>query len=319
MNPTDSSAPAHSAPAHSASARAASASARPDHGRLRIARLRIHPVKGARGADAEAVEFDEIGPCFDRRWMVVLPNGAFVTQRETPRLATVRASVSNGELALEAPGVGPLSVPAFDGPRLRVRVWEAELDARTAPAPVDQWISEALKRNCRLVFLGKAERATDPAYAKGRRVGFADGYPALVVGQGSVEELARRAGRAIPVERFRPNIVVAGARPHEEDRWRRFVVGGLVFSGVKLCARCKVTTHDQRSGARDPDGEPLRTLAKYRRIEDKTYFGLNAVHHGPGRLRVGDEAEVLERGTIPGAWRRVVASMARDPNPMEPE
>ena len=270
-----------------------------------IARLRIHPVKGAQGTDVDAVEFDDVGPVFDRRWMVVRPSGLFVTQREVPGLATVRPRLADGEMTLEAPGVGTLSVPvAFDGPTTRVRVWEAEVDASTGPPIVDQWMSEALAGDYRLVFMGRdAERVTDPTYAEGHRVGFADGYPVLVVGEGSVEELSRRAGRAIPVERFRPNVVVAGARPHEEDRWRRFAAGELAFSGVKLCARCKVTTHDQQSGARDPDSEPLRTLAKYRRIEDKAYFGLNAVHHGPGRLRVGDEVEVVERGMVPGAWR----------------
>ena len=311
MDPTASSTrPESSSPdADSSFPSTESSSASPDSSSadagLRIDRLRIHPVKGARGTDVDAMEFDEIGPCFDRRWMVVRPGGLFVTQRELPALATVRPRLADGALTLEAPGAEPVSVPLdFDGPSLRVRVWEAQVTAATGPPVVDHWLSQALAGDYRLVFLGRdAKRLTDPAYAEGHRVGFADGYPALVVGSGSVDELSRRAGRAIPVERFRPNVVVAGARPHEEDRWHRFAAGEMTFSGVKLCARCVVTTQDQRSGARDPDGEPLRTLAKYRRIEDKAYFGLNAVHHGPGRLRVGDEVEALERGPVPGAWR----------------
>ncbi len=277
----------------------------PQRSRPRIARLRVHPVKGAHGFDVDEMTFDRAGPVLDRRWMVVRPSGLFVTQRELPRLATIRPRLANGELILEAPSAGTLAAPAaFDGPRLQVQVWASEVTATTGPPTVDQWVSDVLGGDYRLVHMGSdAERATDPTYAAGHQVAFADGYPALVVGDGSVEELAKRAGRTIPVERFRPNVVVAGVRPHEEDRWRRFSAGGLAFNGVKLCARCKVTTHDQRRGTRDPDGEPLRTLAKYRRIEGLPYFGLNAVHHGPGRLRVGDQVEVLERGTVPGAWR----------------
>lgn len=305
MNPTASPTQPNSSSSDATDSTSSDAGPPSRSGRLRIDRLRIHPVKGARGADVDAMEFDEIGPCFDRRWMVVRPDGHFVTQRALPALATVSPRLADGALTLEAPGAEPVSVPPdFDGPSLRVRVWEAEVAAATGPPIVDQWLSQVLAGDYRLVFLGReAKRLTDPAYAEGHRVGFADGYPALVVGSGSVDELARRAGRTIPVERFRPNVVVAGARPHEEDRWRRFAAGEMTFSGVKLCARCVVTTQDQRSGARDPDGEPLRTLAKYRRIEDKAYFGLNAVHHGPGRLHVGDEVEALERGTVPGAWR----------------
>ena len=130
---------------------------------------------------------------------------------------------------------------------------------------------------------------------------FADGYPALLVSEASVDELGRRAGRAIPVERFRPNIVVTGSYPHDEDKWARFAIAGLAFSCVKLCARCKVTTTDQETGARDPDREPLRTLALYRRIESLVYFGVNVVHHGPGRIAVGDSIEVRERGIVPVA------------------
>lgn len=271
----------------------------------RIARLRVHPVKGAQGSDVDEMAFDQAGPLLDRRWMVVRPSGLFVTQRELPGLAAVRPRLLDGELVLEAPGAGTVAVSVdFGGPRLQVRVWASEVTATTGPPIVDQWISDALGDDCRLVHMGRdAERATDPAYAAGHQVAFADGYPVLVVGEGSVEELASRAGRPIPVERFRPNVVVAATRPHEEDRWRRFAAGDLTFTGVKLCARCKVTTHDQQTGTSDRDGEPLRTLAKYRRIEGHAYFGLNAVHHGTGLLQVGDEVGVLERGSIPGAWR----------------
>ena len=113
--------------------------------------------------------------------------------------------------------------------------------------------------------------------------------------------MARRVGRAIPVERFRPNIVVSANRPHEEDFWKEFTIGTLPFRGVKLCARCKVTTTDQETGVRDPDREPLRTLARYRRIESLVYFGVNTVHLAHGPVSLGDAVEVQERGIVRGA------------------
>ncbi len=268
-----------------------------------VLRLRIHPVKGARGSDVDQLDFDEVGPRFDRRWMVVGADGVFISQRGRPELATVQATVAGGALTLAAPGAGAVSVPvAPRGGRVGVRVWDSELEVRTVSPDADAWLTAFLGSPHRLVHIGDDDvRPTDPAYAKGHRVGFADGYPALIVTQGSVAELGRRAGRPIPAERFRPNIVVSGDRPHEEDRWRRFTIGSLAFSGVKMCARCKVTTTDQESGARDPDREPLRTLARYRHLKDKVYFGVNVVHHGTGRVRVGDRVKVIGRGFIPGA------------------
>ena len=244
-----------------------------------------------------------MGPRWDRRWMVVRPDGGMVTQRDTPRLAVVHPHLDNGALRLEAEGMDPLALPDTPGgDPVRVVIHGGAAAGCPVSPEADAWLSGVLGRDVRLVFMRDEDaRSTDPAYAEGHRVSFADGFPALLVSERSVEELARRGGREIPVERFRPNIVVTGAHPHDEDQWRRFTVGGMGFGGVKLCTRCKVTTTDQRTGARDPDREPLRTLALYRRIESAVYFGVNVVHDGPGRISVGDRVEVLERGIIPGA------------------
>ena len=268
-----------------------------------VLRLRIHPVKGARGFDVESMDFDEMGPCMDRRWMVVRDDGRFISQRDTPALATVTATIAGSDLVLSAPGAGNVAVPvAPEGERIRVQVWDSVLTVPSVSSAADAWLSAVLGAPRRLVRIGDDDvRPTDPAYADGHRVGFADGFPALLVSQGSVDELARRAGRQIPVERFRPNIVVGGKEPHEEDTWRRFAIGRMRFGGVKLCTRCKVTTLDQESGVRDRDREPLRTLATYRHLKDKVYFGLNVIHHGTGRISVGDPVEPHEVGFVPGA------------------
>ncbi len=269
----------------------------------RVVRLRIHPVKGARGFDVDTLHFEAMGPRFDRRWMVVKPDGGFVTQRDTPRLATIRPAVADGALTLEAPDAPAIHLPLTPrGERLQATVWSSIVDVRTVSAAADAWVSSVLGGAHRLVFMGEGDiRHTDPDYAEGHRVSFADGYPALLVSQASADELARRVGRKIPVERFRPNIVVSGDRPHEEDFWREFTMGTLPFRGVKLCARCKVTTTDQETGVRDPDQEPLRTLARYRRIESLVYFGVNTVHLAQGPVALGDPVEVQERGIVRGA------------------
>ena len=274
----------------------------PQNGRT-VLRLLVYPVKGLHGNDVDAMDFDEVGPRFDRRWMVVRPDGQFVSQRMVPALATVRAMVDGEHLTLEAPGAGAVVLPVAPvGDRRRVTVWDSVLDVRTVSPDADAWLSSFLGGAHHLVHIAEDDvRPTDPAYAEGHRVGFADGYPALVVSQGSVAELARRVGRPIPVERFRPNIVVAGDQPHEEDQWQRFTIGTMPFSGVKLCTRCKVTTIDQDSGIPDRDREPLRTLARYRHLKDKVYFGLNAIHHDTGRISTGDPVKVVERGFVPGA------------------
>ncbi len=269
--------------------------------RFRIARLRVHPVKGAAGIDMDALDFDHIGPRFDRRWLVATPDGAFRSQRDLPQLARLAAKPDEEGLLLEAPGMAPLRVPHDPaGPTFEVRVWDSEVAARSAGRPADAWLSDWLGSPHRLAFMADDDvRLADPAFAEGSRVSFADGYPALAITEASLHELARRCGRVVPAERFRPNIVVSGPPAHDEDQWRRFRAGGLTFAGVKLCPRCKVTTIDQDAGEADPASEPLRTLARYRKIEDNVYFGLNAVHAAPGLLRVGDPVEVLERALVP--------------------
>lgn len=269
-------------------------------GVCRIERLRVYPLKGGAGAEVETMTFDEVGPENDRRWMVVRPDGTFITQRQEPRLALIRALPETGGLSLSAPGTGDLSVETPSGANLRVQVWASSVDAAGAGRAADAWLTDLLGYEARLAHLPMTSvRNTNPEFAPGARVSFADGYPALLVTGSSVDELSRRAGRRMEIERFRPNLVVGPARPHAEDRWRQITVGAMAFRGVKLCARCTVTTVDQATGARHPDGEPLRTLARYRNIEGKVFFGLNVVHAGPGTIRLYDPVQVVERGSVP--------------------
>ncbi|MBX6366170.1 MAG: MOSC domain-containing protein [Gemmatimonadetes bacterium] len=259
--------------------------------------LRIYPVKGAGGIPLEAAELDACGFRWDRRWLVTDPAGRFLTQRELPRLALLRPRIEGDALVLEAPGAPPLRVPLAEpgGARSPVRIWDDVVEAPTVGLEAAEWLSDVLGTACRLVrFPADVRRPLDPRYAvagAADRVGFADAYPILLITQASLDELNRRLATPVPMDRFRPNLVVAGTAPHAEDGWRRIEVAGIVLHVVKPCARCVVTTVDQATGV--PGKEPLRTLARYRKVGSKVLFGQNAIHEGCGTIRLGDRVTVL--------------------------
>lgn len=257
----------------------------------------VYPVKGAGGTSVTEARVDDFGLHLDRRWMLVDGDGVFLSQRNDPRLALLRPRIRDGSLVLEAPGVEPFDLPATaERPARKVRVWDSTVEAVEVDGGVDHWIEAFLGRPARLVFMPESTlRPVDEDYAADARVSFADGFPFLLLSRESLEELNRRLDRPVPMNRFRPNLVVKGAGPHAEDAWRRIRIGEVEFDVVKPCARCAVTTVDQDSGRRG--AEPLRTLSRYRKHDGKTWFGQNLVQRGTGTLRVGNPVEVLQSGT----------------------
>jgi uncharacterized protein len=272
-----------------------------------LSELRVYPVKGCRGISVEAWEVDRYGLCFDRAFMVVgSADGRFLTQREAPRLARVATELSTGALVLSAPGAGSVRVDlhATDGPRRGVEVWRHKGDAVDQGEHAASWLSDLLDRRLRLVRMPpeherrvNPERAPHPALTS-----FTDGYPFLVLGETSLAELNRRLPAPLPMDRFRPNLVVRGAEAYAEDGWRRIRIGDVELALVKPCDRCAVTTVDQASGERRGP-EPLETLARYRRSREGVLFGQNAVARGLGRLAVGMPVEVLETQPPPAFGR----------------
>jgi hypothetical protein len=212
-------------------------------------------------------------------------------------MATVWTDLLPGALELSAPDAGSVQVP-FEpppAPSLRVRVWNSVVDAVPASREADFFLSDYLGEPCRLVYMpDSTRRASNPQYAGDgeRLVGFADGYAYLVANTASLEDLNRRLAAkghpALPMNRFRPNIVVSGAPAFAEDGWRELEIGGAKMRAAKPCGRCEVTTTDQATGdVRGP--EPLATLATYRTSDEfGVMFGLNLVSLRPGTLRVGD-------------------------------
>lgn len=270
-----------------------------------IAQLFIYPIKSARGFSPGAWSVDRLGFAYDRRWVVALPDGRGLTQREEPRLAQLVPRLAADHLMLTAPALPPLEVPLSPSgtPELfPVRIHDTPLAGASVSAPADAWLTRLLGYDVRLIGVHE-ERRVDPRYAVGAddRTGFADAFPFLVVGRGSLDALNARLAQPVPVDRFRPNLVIAGAAPFAEDGWRRIRAGEVELAVVKPCARCVITTTDQQTGARGE--EPLRTLAAFRRdANGKVMFGQNAIHLGTGMIGRGDVVSVLD--PAPGAASR---------------
>ena len=264
-----------------------------------VTALHVYPVKSARGLSVGAALVGDRGFEHDRRFMVVDRAGLFVSQRTAPRLALVEVWLDGDTLRIAAPGAGVLPVPLrpVAGPPRTVDVWGDRAQAIALGDEAARYFSAFLGLDCELVYMPDASRRPiHAAYAPASgadRVSFADGFPFLLTTTESLADLASR-GAAVPMDRFRPNLVVTGAPPFAEDGWRRIRVGPVVFHVVKPCARCAIITIDQRSGI--PVGpEPLATLATYRRgTESDVLFGQNLVHEGRGAISVGDSVDVLE-------------------------
>ncbi|MFJ6215948.1 MOSC domain-containing protein [Streptomyces sp. NPDC092296] len=288
----------------------------------RVSALHIYPLKSGRRLSPATARVEPWGLAGDRRWMLVDAEGRFVSQRDLPRLALVRAEplpggLLPGGLLLDAPGAVPLRVEAPTAergdPLADVHVWGTPLQAAEAAKEAHSWFTSLFGTDLRLVHLDDPRRRpTDPEYAPGETVSLADGYPLLLTSTASLADLNARIaadhpddpqrGAALPMTRFRPNLVVEGGEPWAEDGWRRIQVGEVVFRVVKPCGRCVVTTTDQETATRGV--EPLPALGRHRRFGKRLVFGQHLVPEHPdgdlvGTLRIGDPVTVLEQGPRP--------------------
>jgi uncharacterized protein YcbX len=261
---------------------------------IHLTGLVVYPIKSARGIPLRESEVDDFGLCRDRRWMVVDHSGQFITQRSDPRMALVQPSLNGEVLRVDAPGMPRLEVLPLGSAAetMMVRVWNDVCQASSVGQEAASWFSEYLGCPCFLVHMEPSTiRPADPEFAPaGTRVSFADSFPFLLISEESLADLNRRLRDPLPMNRFRPNLVVAGGEPYGEDTWKRIQVGGISMRVVKPCGRCVVTTTDQITGERGR--EPLRTLATYRKREGEVMFGQNVVHQAVGVLRVGDVVQV---------------------------
>lgn len=260
-----------------------------------VSALSIFPVKSCRGIDLKKAVLDSRGFKFDRRWMITDASGRFLTQREHPRLSLIGVNQVADRLTLSAPGMKPMDIPlrVKDHPLIQVIIWNDVVDAMTAGEESAAWISSFLGIPSRLVHMpDTSDRPVNPKYAfKNEQVHFADAYPIMLISEASLEDLNSRLETPLPMNRFRPNIVVAGCTPYEEDTWKRIQIGSAFFQIAKPCERCAITLVDQSTGIKGM--EPLRTLSEYRNVDGKTLFGQNLIHEGNGEIQVGDTVTIL--------------------------
>ncbi|SOD89332.1 MOSC domain-containing protein [Streptomyces sp. Ag109_G2-15] len=272
-------------------------------GNAELQSIHVHPVKAFRGVTPREAVVEPWGLAGDRRWALIDDGGKVVTQREQPRLALAAAEpLPGGGVLLSAPGQEPLTVAAPE-PTATVptHVFGTKVEAVPASDAAHDWCSGYLGAYVRLVHMDDpaTRRPVDPEYAlPGETVSFADGYPLLVTTVASLDALNSLIAQGddaaegpLPMNRFRPNVVVAGTEPWAEDHWTRIAVGEVVFRVAKASGRCVVTTTDQDTAVRGR--EPLRTLARHRRLGTRLLFGQNLVALTPGTIRVGDPVRVL--------------------------
>lgn len=265
---------------------------------MHVTSLHIYPIKGCRGRVLASAEIDRLGLVGDRRLMLVDAHDRFLSQREVPALATIEPEVDGPMLTVRHDGVAPLSLeldPA--GPTRDVRLWSDTIRVTDQGDDAAAWFGAVIGAPVRLVeFTAVSQRLLDRRFSPrdDAETAFADGYPLLVVLEESLADLNGRLDAPVPMSRFRPNVVVSGAGAWSEDDWRELRIGDLMLDAVKPCARCTVPTVDQATGVRDPDQEPLRTLARLRTVpEFGAIFGQNVVPREPGRIAVGDRVEAL--------------------------
>lgn len=263
-----------------------------------LSEIWIYPVKSLAGIRLTEAQVQEKGLQYDRRWMIVDPFGRFLTQRDFPAMALLEVEVQANALLISNK-LRPeenISVPfqPLTAEAVNVTIWDDEVNAVTVSNEVDAWLSDQLDMEVKLVLMpDTTERKADPRYAKNNEnVSFADGFPFLLISQASLDDLNRRLTEPVSMKRFRPNFVVTGTRPFAEDQWKSIQIGSLRFDIVKPCARCVLTTIDPETTERGK--EPLKTLATYRRLNNKILFGQNVVAKQHGLVKQGDQILLKE-------------------------
>lgn len=273
---------------------------------ITITGLFYYPIKGCKGWRLDSANLIERGIAFDRHFMIVNPAGRFLTQREYPRMALIEPTIANDTLTLSAPSMETVRIKHTDeGSAEKVVVWDDTCDAVSQGREAAEWLSAFLGVDAHLVTMHRDFRRTvDQTYAvrPTDHTGFADGFQMLLASEASLESVNSRliesGSEPVPMNRFRPNIVVAGCDAFAEDTWKHFNVrnsaGDVEMYGVKPCGRCIVTTVDQASGTKT-GAEPIATLKKFRRNADgtKVLFGQNVIHRNTGTIAVGDTIELL--------------------------
>jgi uncharacterized protein YcbX len=263
-----------------------------------LADIVIYPVKSLAGIHVSHWPVEKTGLKYDRKWMLVDAAGQFLSQRKLPRMTLVNTALTDHELVLSATGMADLVIPleTLTDEIITSTVWHDQCQAQCVSAEADFWFSRFLNQPCRLVYQpDDSIRCVDPSYAQPEdQTSFSDGFPFLIISENSLVALNRAMTEHIDMIRFRPNLVIAGCPEYAEDEWRQIRIGHIDFRLPKPCSRCSVPTINPNTGT--VGKEPLATLNRLRKWQNKVYFGQNALHDQCSLLAVGDAVHVKQSG-----------------------
>lgn len=281
---------------------------------MHISAINIYPIKSLNGISLDSATVEERGLQYDRRWMLTTPDGMFFTQREFPQMAIISVWIEDdgSGLGVAADRFGDVFIPMEPdtGNKQRVTIWQSICESEVYGGALNEWFSDVIGTNCQLVYMpDDTRRSVNPRFDRGDEiVSFADGYPLMVLSEATLTDLNSRLAEPLPMNRFRPNLVVSGANAFAEDDWQKIRIGEAVFRSTKPCERCVITTVDQTKGE-FAGKEPLKTLASYRMAKDvipdsyeslgvganAVLFGQNLIAEGVGGMvRVGDRVEIID-------------------------
>jgi uncharacterized protein len=267
---------------------------------LQLSEIWIYPVKSLGGIQLQQAKVTDRGLEHDRRWLLVDADGQFLTQREYTELALFQPKVENNFLTIthrtKLETITMPLRPTFleSETKIKVTVWDDVVDAYEVSLEATNWFTKLLGFGVQLVYMpDESERKVDPKYAvTGNEINsFSDGYPFLIIGQVSLDDLNLRLQTPVPMNRFRPNFVFTGGLAYAEETWREITIGNVIFFGVKPCGRCIMTTINQDLGTKKSK-DPLLTLSKYKKVGNKIIFGQNLVGAELGWVAVGDKIGV---------------------------
>ncbi len=264
---------------------------------IQLSNLIYYPIKACRGFEITESNVERMGLEDDRRMMVVTPEGEFLTQREYPKLALITPTLKNESVTLSAPDFDSIHFNVQKtGNVWPVNIWHAQgVHAIDQGDESAQWLSDWLGTSVRLVHIADGfKRTLNPEFAVNAddHTGFADGYPILIISEESLLDLNSKLDAPLPMNRFRPNIVVKGCDAFAEDTWKRIKIGDIEMALVKPCPRCVVTTINKET--LEKSKEPLKTLGEYRKHELGAIFGMNVIPLNSGRLERGMSVQVIE-------------------------
>lgn len=263
--------------------------------RAKLSQITVYPVKSVAGISMSTAWVEKQGLAFDRRFMLAFVDGSMITARRFPQMVKIRSALLPDGIRFSAPNVTDLVIhyDQFAMQPFNTTVWKDTFSAFTTDEQADRWFSRIIGEPVKLLYTG--EQSNRYREKLGHNVSFADGYPLLLISQGSLDELNRRSPEKHSMAQFRPNLVASDCAPFAEDKWKRIKIGEVEFAVVKPCERCVLTTVDVQTGRFKTSREPLKTLAQFRANEQGgVFFGQNLVALNEGMINQDDLIEVLE-------------------------